>query len=100
MHVLKENLNQLKDFNSQGRLFFISSECVLIIPEVNQSSEDFFLFDSHIWESSGRVSSQGMSNLLRFSCIQATVKNISIEPYEMQHVIERRNITKFSQYIS
>lgn len=72
-----KNLNQLKDRKYfKGCLFFVSSLCVAIYPEINQSSEDLFLFDSHSQDCSGRVSSQGASILLRLSCIDTTVEYI------------------------
>ena len=94
--ILNENLNQVKDFNySEGCPFFVLSLCVAILPNMNQSSEDIFLFESHNRDCYSRVSSQETSISLRFSCIDAIVeyifdmfaKNLRIEPYEIQHVI-------------
>ena len=76
MQILRDNLNHIKEVNCHGGLFFISDLCVAIIRENNQPSEDIFLFDSHSRDSSGGVYNQGISILLRFTCIEANIKYI------------------------
>ena len=88
-------MNHVKNFTSHGCLFFVSDLCVAIIGKDFQSSEDIFLFDSHSRDSSGGTCNQGTSILLRFTCIEATIKyifdlyakNFHAEPYEIQHVV-------------
>ena len=95
MQILRDNLNDVKDFNFHGCLFFASDLCVAITRKDFQSPEDiFFLFDLHSRDSSGTVWNQGTSILLRFTCIEATIKyifdiyakNFHEEPDLIQHV--------------
>ena len=45
MQILRDNLNHVKDFNSNGFRFFVSDLFVAIIQKDFQSLEDIFLFD-------------------------------------------------------
>ena len=77
MWTFREKSNQLKDCNySQGCLLFASSLFVVIISKMNQSSQDFFLFETRSWDCFVRVSSQGTSILLSFSCIEVIAEYI------------------------
>ena len=76
MQILRDNLNHVKDFNSNGFRFFVSDLCVAIIQKNFQSLEDIFLFDLHRLDSTGGVYNQGTSILLRFTCIEAAMKHM------------------------
>lgn len=102
VQILRDNLNHVKDFNSNGFRFFVSDLCVAIIQKDFQSLEDIFLFDLHRLDSSGGVYNQGTSILLRFTCIEAAIKHmfdmyvkkVYKEPYEIQHVVISLNFEK------
>ena len=111
IYILRDNLNHVKDVNSEGYLVFVSDLCVAIFRKDFRSSEDIFLFDVHSRDLSGGVCNQGTSILLRFTRIEATIyyifdmyaKNLHAEPYKIQHVViplnfedkkKRKNIAK------